>query len=366
MPPRAVRCRRAALAAGLAIAAALLSACGSAPRRDQAAVEAPARAEPPARSAARGGGYYKDDGPGDDIPDDLDAIPDAEPRAEPLHRFANRPYHVMGQSFVPATAVRPFRQRGHGSWYGRRFHGNPTSSGEPYDMYAMTAAHPTLPIPSYARVTNLANGRSAVVRVNDRGPFLRGRVIDLSYAAAYKLGYVNGGSAEVEVEQILPGEAPLVAAAKPVPPLPARANEGLVASDEPAIGMKPLAPLAVAPAATAAAAVGPLPAPDDGPAAAECAEAAPCGAAGGLAPPVASASGGIFLQLGAFSSYANAEGFRDTVRSQAANLAERFELFTDGERFRLHAGPYDTVEAARSAAERMGDVLKLKPFVVVR
>ncbi|MER2552770.1 MAG: SPOR domain-containing protein, partial [Thauera sp.] len=99
---------------------------------------------------------------------------------------------------------------------------------------------------------------------------------------------------------------------------------------------------------------------------AECAEAAACGAAGGLAPPVASASAGIFLQLGAFSTYANAEGFRDTVRSQAANLAERFELFTDGERFRLHAGPYDTVDAARSAAERMGSVLKLKPFVVVR
>ncbi|ENO98430.1 lipoprotein, partial [Thauera phenylacetica B4P] len=98
----------------------------------------------------------------------------------------------------------------------------------------------------------------------------------------------------------------------------------------------------------------------------ECEEGPACGAAGGFAPPVASASAGIFLQLGAFSSFANAEGFRDTVRGQASNLAERFELFTDGERFRLHAGPYDTVEAARDAAERMGTVLKLKPFVVVR
>ena len=371
--PPATRLRRAALAAGLACAVVLLSACGSAPRREQA--DASAKAESAARSAQRGGGYYKDDGPGDDVPEDLDAIPDAEPRDEPMHRYANRPYHVMGQSFVPATNVRPFRQRGHGSWYGRRFHGNPTSSGEPYDMYAMTAAHPTLPIPSYARVTNLANGRSVVVRVNDRGPFLRGRVIDLSYAAAYKLGYINRGSAEVEVEQILPGEAPLVAAARPVPPLRARANEGLVPSSAPAIGMKPLAPLAavqpaLATTTTTATAPAGVPAPVGAPeitlAPAECAEAAACGAAGGLAPPVASASAGIFLQLGAFSTYANAEGFRDTVRSQAANLAERFELFTDGERFRLHAGPYDTVDAARSAAERMGSVLKLKPFVLGR
>ncbi|MFB1030889.1 MAG: septal ring lytic transglycosylase RlpA family protein, partial [Thauera sp.] len=225
---------------GVACAAALLTACGSAPRREGPVAEAPARAGTPERSPARrGGGYYKDDGPEDEIPDDLDAIPDAEPRDEPLHRYANRPYHVMGQSFVPATAVRAFRQRGHGSWYGRRFHGKPTSSGEPYDMYAMTAAHPTLPIPSYARVTNLGNGRSVVVRVNDRGPFLRGRVIDLSYAAAHKLGYINSGSAEVEVEQILPGEAPLVAAARPVPPLRARANEGLVPGAGPVIGMKP-------------------------------------------------------------------------------------------------------------------------------
>lgn len=366
---RAAWPRRAALVAGLACTVILLSACGSAPRRDQAGTDAPAKAEPRARSAQRGGGYYKDDGPGDDVPEDLDAIPDAEPRDEPLHRYANRPYHVMGQSFVPATNVRPFRQRGHGSWYGRRFHGNPTSSGEPYDMYAMTAAHPTLPIPSYARVTNLANGRAVVVRVNDRGPFLRGRVIDLSYAAAHKLGYINRGSAEVEVEQILPGEAPLVAVARPVPPLRARANEGLVPSSEPAIGIRPLAPLAAVQPALAAPPAGapaPVAAPEIKLAPAECAEAAACGAAGGLAPPVASASAGIFLQLGAFSTYANAEGFRDTVRSQAANLAERFELFTDGERFRLHAGPYDTVDAARSAAERMGSVLKLKPFVVVR
>ncbi len=348
--------RPAALALGVVAVAVLLSACGSAPRRDAGEASAPAaETTPPAVTRRGGGGYYKDDGPDDVIPENLDAIPDAEPRDEPLHRFANRPYHVMGQSFVPATEVRAFRQRGHASWYGRRFHGKPTSSGEPYDMYAMTAAHPTLPIPSYARVTHLDNGRSVVVRVNDRGPFLRGRVIDLSYAAAHKLGYVNSGSAQVEVEQILPSEAPLTVAARTVPPLPARASEGVVAEARAAAAAPAPEPKALAPLLSAAAAEG-----------GECGPSTPCGAAEGFVPPIASASGGIFLQLGAFSSYANAEGFRDTVQGRAGALAPRFELLADGERFRLHAGPYESVDAARDAAERMGTLLKLKPFVIVR
>jgi rare lipoprotein A len=172
---------RASLIVGLALA---LGACGSAPKR---------------------GGYYKDDGPHERPPAGLDAVADATPRAEPLHRYANRPYSVFGKDYLPLSAVQPFRQRGMASWYGKRFHGQKTSSGEPYDMYSMTAAHPTLPIPSYARVTNLANGRSVVVRINDRGPFHAGRVIDLSYVAAYKLGYIAAGSAQVEVEAIVPG-----------------------------------------------------------------------------------------------------------------------------------------------------------------
>jgi rare lipoprotein A len=371
--------RRAALGLGVIAAAVLLSACGSAPKRDADEAIAPAaETTRPAVTRRGGGGYYKDDGPDDVVPENLDAIPDAEPREEPLHRFANRPYHVMGQSFVPVTEVRAFRQRGHASWYGRRFHGKPTSSGEPYDMYAMTAAHPTLPIPSYVRVTHLTNGRSVVVRVNDRGPFLRGRVIDLSYAAAHKLGYINAGSAQVEVEQILPSEAPLMAATRTVPPLRARANEGAVAEAGPAaaaptLEAKALAPLV--PAAVPAVASAGVDTSGTGPAqvattaaaeAAECGPSSACGAAEGFVPPIASASGGIFLQLGAFSSYANAEGFRDTVQGQAGALAPSFELFADGERFRLHAGPYESMDAARNAAERMGTLLKLKPFVIVR
>ena len=161
----------------------LLSACGSAPKR---------------------GGYYKDDGPGVSPPPDVDAIKDPRPKLEPLHQSANNPYTVFGKQYVPDKALRPYKQRGIASWYGRKFHGQPTSSGERYDMYKMTAAHPTLPIPSYARVTNLENGKSVIVRINDRGPFHAVRIIDLSYAAAAKLGFVNAGSARVEVEAVVP------------------------------------------------------------------------------------------------------------------------------------------------------------------
>jgi len=155
-------------------------------------------------SSPKPGGYYKDDGPGDRLPAN---VADAVPRAEPLHRFANRPYRAMGKEYVPMTRLQPFRQRGLASWYGKRYHGQKTSSGEIYDMYAMSAAHPTLPIPSYARVTNVANGRSVVVRINDRGPFHSARIIDLSYVAAYKLGFIQAGHAQVEVEAVLPGRS---------------------------------------------------------------------------------------------------------------------------------------------------------------
>jgi len=152
------------------------------------------------------GAYYKDDGPGARVPD-LASIPDAVPRREPLSKWANRPYERFGKRYVPLTRVDTFEQRGIASWYGRRFHGGSTSSGETYDMYKMTAAHPILPIPSFARVTNLSNGRTVVVRINDRGPFHSNRIIDLSYAAAYKLGYVAAGSTRVLVEQVVPGGA---------------------------------------------------------------------------------------------------------------------------------------------------------------
>jgi rare lipoprotein A len=181
----------------------LLPGCAGAPPEP---TQLPPSRDEVAQEPRRPGGYYKDDGPHERVPDNLASIPDARPRVEPLSRFANRPYEVFGKRYVPLAAVQPFRQRGLASWYGKRFHGQRTSSGEPYDMYAMSAAHPTLPIPSYARVTRVGTGRSVVVRINDRGPFHAGRVIDLSYAAAHRLGIIGVGSAEVEVEAIVPGE----------------------------------------------------------------------------------------------------------------------------------------------------------------
>lgn len=161
----------------------------------------------------KAGAYYLDDGPGKVDQRRLAKLmtqPDPVPVPEKLRPRANRPYTVMGQRYTPMTEHRPYRQQGVASWYGQRFHGKPTSIGEPYDMYGMTAAHPTLPLPSYVRVRNLENGRTVVVRVNDRGPFLRGRLIDLSFLAAHKLGYVHRGHARVEVELIDP-EAPRLA-----------------------------------------------------------------------------------------------------------------------------------------------------------
>ena len=175
--------------------------------------EAGSEAARPVRTApvlpaagARRGGYYQDDGPHDAPPPNLLATPDPVPTIEPYSTRGNKPYSVFGKTYTPITDNLPLKQRGMGSWYGKKFHGQKTSSGELYDMYKMSAAHPTLPIPSYARVTNVKNGAQVIVRVNDRGPFHSRRIIDLSYTAALKLGYIGHGSAELEVERLLPDE----------------------------------------------------------------------------------------------------------------------------------------------------------------
>ena len=139
-------------------------------------------------------------------PLEVSHVPDAIPRAEPRSERGNPPfYEVGGRRYHVMTTGHGYRERGVASWYGEKFHGRATSSGEPYDMYAMTAAHKTLPLPTYVRVTNLANGHSVVVRVNDRGPFVDNRIIDMSYAAAVKLGMIGNGTAMVDVQAVGPG-----------------------------------------------------------------------------------------------------------------------------------------------------------------
>lgn len=157
-----------------------------------------------ALSSCSGGGYYQDDGPpsGFFADSNYSHLPDAVPKYEKPHSGANKPYVIGGKRYVPVTGDRPMTERGTASWYGKKFHGRKTSTGEIYNMYAMTAAHKTMELPSYAKVTNLKNGKSVIVRVNDRGPFVDNRIIDLSYAAASKLGYVKNGTAPVKVERI--------------------------------------------------------------------------------------------------------------------------------------------------------------------
>lgn len=268
--------------------ALLLGGCGSAPSKS-------------------GGGYYLDDGPGASPPVDIDRIPDAVPRAEPINRATTRPYTVLGRSYRPYTQHQAYRARGLASWYGKRYHGKQTSNGETYDMYSMTAAHTVLPLPSYARVTNLSNGRTVVVRVNDRGPFLDKRIIDLSYAAAYKLGFVNKGSVMVEVEAIVPGDrsapsAPVIAATEPPP----------------------------------------------------------------RAGPLNSGESGIFLQLGAFSVLDNAQGFVRRMRSDVVWLGDSIHLYKSGSLYKVHAGPYASRVAADRDAVRVYRELGLAPIVLIR
>ena len=265
-------------------------------------------------------GYYKDDGPGESAPANLDAIPDAQPRLEPLNRFANRPYAVFGREYVPATSLRPYKERGIASWYGRKFHGQKTSIGETYDMYAMSAAHPTLPLPSYARVTNVATGKSVVVRVNDRGPFLRDRLIDLSFAAAHRLGIAQKGSGEVEVEAIIPGETVLVATA-------------------------PLPPVADAPAATAALGLSP--------------------AEAGATVPVARADGEFAVQLGAFASFANAQNFVARLANQLAPVGVEAKVRQVDGLFRVFVGPYPTRDDAKRTADRLREAFGLPSTIAV-
>jgi len=286
--PCAIRHCAAVIAGGLLT---LLVACSSAPTRNA-------------------GGYYLDDGPGSNPPANLDRVPDAVPGAERIKSSTARPYTVLGHTYVPMARAGYYKARGVASWYGRRYHGQPTASGERYDMYAMTAAHTTLPIPSYARVTSVRTGRSVVVRINDRGPFRSDRLIDLSYVAAYKLGILSAGSALVEVESVLPEQptspAPPEAAAKPAP-----------AAEQPATD-----------------------------------------------PPIAREGPGVYVQLGAFSQRPNAESFLAHMRTQLAWLSDQIGLQSENGLYRVRAGPYPDREQAAQVAARIQQFLDLKPAVV--
>jgi rare lipoprotein A len=347
-------------ALGVVVAVSVLVACGTTTSRTPPQ-RAPSERAPLERAPLeqkRGGGYYKDDGPGSLSPKELVKVPDAAPRAEPLSTRNNKPYRVHGKTYTPRTRVEPFKQSGVASWYGRRFHGRPTASGEKYNMYAMTAAHPTLPIPSYARVTSLTNGRSVVVRINDRGPFLHGRIIDLSYAAASKLDFISKGSARVEVEQILPGDRALVSESMPSNnPSGARASNTAPVHDK-----KYVSPT--------------LPAMSDEPngTGVDRVESSPeplqetpgfdAGATSGTE--TVPGEQRLFLQLGVFASRENAESFRSRVSAQAADPRVKTEMVAEGGYFRIYAGPYVSATEARTVAGWIEEQMGFRPFIVRR
>ena len=297
-------------------------------------------------SGRRGGAYYMDDGPEANPPANLDAVPDAVPRIEPLARGPNNPYSIFGQRYVPDTSGQPYRAQGPASWYGKKYHGKPTSNGERYDMYGMTAAHPTLPIPSYVRVTRVATGKTVVLRINDRGPFLGGRVIDLSYVAAHKLGVLSPGSAEVIVERIMPQQI---------------ANGTALAASTPAAASSP--PIAARPAPLAPP-VAPAPATPSLAAAGPSVATLPLAAAPASSATPA-AAGSVYLQLGAFSDPARAQAIAARAAAQVptqGGVSVNVELGA-GNLHRVRVGPFASTEAATQAAGPLENALGVAPRV---
>lgn len=277
----------------------------------------------PVATRSHGGGYYLDDGPGDNPPADLASIPDAVPKVEPLKAAANRPYSAMGKEYVPLADARGFKERGLASWYGRRYNGKATSSGETYDMYAMTAAHPTLPIPSYARVTNLANGRSVVVRINDRGPFHDGRVIDLSYTAAWKLDILKGVT-PVEVDAIDPA-VPVPDNVATVEPIPT-ATQAKVEET----ALTPLEPVATPATASATPATG------------------------------------TYLQLGAFATSDSAGQVARRVEERVGATLPAIHTVKAGSVVKVQMGPFASLAQADQAARLVEQETGIHPFKVIR
>jgi rare lipoprotein A len=309
--------RALALPLGLAVAVGL-TACFSAPPRPTPTVPTVPVTPPPKP----------------------DSIPEVIPRIEPRARSGNPPfYDVFGKRYYVLSSSVGYRERGVASWYGPGFHKVRTSIGEPYDMYGMSAAHKTLPLPAYVRVTNLQNGRSVVVRVNDRGPFVGNRIIDLSYSAAAKLDMLRNGTAMVEVRTIDPSAPPpvITASATPTPG----------AAPPAATALTIVAPAGSAPAGSAPAA---------GPAATAPGTATPTAGPGVTSP--AAAATALFVQAGAFSDPANAERLADKLRGGGyGKVIVRDDQIAGRRMYRVRIGPVPSVaefDRVVAALERAG------------
>ena len=399
LPPRALRLATAPLLL------AVLAACQTTPT-------APAG---PGNVSRLPPGNSQRDGPEAKPPPNLEAVPDAVPQIETIRSGGpNKPYEIAGHTYVPMTDDRALSEKGLASWYGKKFHGRRTASGEAYNMYAMTAAHKTLPIPSYARVRNPANGKEVIVRVNDRGPFSPGRVIDLSYTAALKLGVLNG-VAPVEISRITEDDIRSGVAFKKASDLPVTVavgdldrpvatTRGGVARAKPASsvlkpvpageGVAPAVVPVVVPASAGVdagvmnAAQSPTTSPgvDLGAAAATDAASAVPGAVTTVSETVVAAVApeallrtdkpdertradttagiGYWIQLGAFKQRDGALDFQRRLIDEQPWLGPLLAVFTDHGLNKLQAGPYTSRDDARSAAERIRAALQLVPTIV--
>jgi rare lipoprotein A len=263
------------------------------------------------------------------------------PRLDPIVKSTTKPYIVNGETISPMTAIStPFSQTGHASWYGKKFHGRKTASGEVYDMFKLSAAHKTLPLPSYARVTNLSNGKSVIVRVNDRGPFGRPRVIDLSYAAAKQLDIIRHGSSQVEVS--------LIDTTQSAPAAPPAGSETVQVTREIVQSVS-----AAAPVSTNAAAPAGTPPP------ASPAPAANTGANGLEA-------NGIYIQVGAFGQEENADRLQKRIANSIPETQTLLNKVYNGKLFQVVLGPYPDHALAAQAASQMRDQLQLPALIFSR
>jgi rare lipoprotein A len=257
------------------------------------------------------------------------------PRLDPIVKSTTKPYIVNGETISPMTGIStPFSQTGHASWYGKKFHGRKTASGEVYDMFKLSAAHKTLPLPSYARVTNLSNGKSLVVRVNDRGPFGRPRIIDLSYAAAKQLDIIQHGSSQVEISLIdttQPVSAALPAASETV-----QVTREIVNRES----VPPVTAAATTPASTPT-------------------TTASMNASGLDA-------NGIYIQVGAFGQEENADRLQKRIVNSIPETQTLLNKVYNGKLFQVVLGPYPDHALAAQAASQMRDQLQLPALIFSR